>query len=159
MVKLGGMDVVLGQGRDGRRIAAIHAELDGWVDELVEEATEVAQAFAEQMYAYRDTKAPKYWFRYGVRIKETKSRERSIAIEWRRMHWRKYGDKTTYRAENIPKGPGTRYPQTRFTPVDEVEANLIETCEDRFAQIRTELKRIGSIRRMVAATRKKETKK
>lgn len=134
--------------RLGRWAAEIGARLDAWEDELCAVAEDAARDYTAAMYASRDGRAPKDWYRYAVRVRR---RRGGVEIEWRRMQWGQRGGKTTYRATNIRKGPGDRYPQSRFAPVSEDEANLIATREDIYREVRRELRIIGVVRKTLSA--------
>ena len=120
------------------------------------------------MYEARNGK-PGGWFRYTLRLrspridrdKGKKETARSIFIEWRKMDWATYPDgKKKYRAKYIRKAAGSyRYATSRFRPVNDKERNLIENLEDQFAEIRTQVSIIGSIRKTLANQRRRIERK
>ncbi|MCG5499145.1 conjugative transfer protein MobI(A/C) [Ectothiorhodospira variabilis] len=119
------------------------------MDELAWDATMAAEEFMRQAYASREQR-PRSWFRHAVRVRRGNSESGAVYIEWLKMEWKLTSKGRKYVGKHVKKGPTTRYPASRFSPVDSREANLIEYYEDYFELIREQVTLIGDIRRAMA---------
>nr|WP_274522937.1 conjugative transfer protein MobI(A/C) [Ectothiorhodospira haloalkaliphila] len=134
--------------------------LDGWMDDLEEEARRVAEVFQQAMYDSRGG-SPKSWFKYGVRLERAPVPSRPLYIRWLEMEWSKKKDGShKYRGRHVRKGPNAnRYPARSFKPSSELERNYIENAEDEFEKIREQVKLIGSLRKVMQASMRKKARK
>ena len=133
------------------RLVAIAQFLDEWMEELVVQAGAVKRKFRAEMYESRNEKSTTDWFRYAAKVRFTREGGRTLHMTWDRMTWKKLRDgRCIYRAVHVRKGKGLRYRTTKFEPASARERDLIEECENQFAEIRRDVEVIGRLRRTIA---------
>ncbi|ADC73365.1 hypothetical protein TK90_2881 (plasmid) [Thioalkalivibrio sp. K90mix] len=149
-----------GNQRKERQIRDLDERLDDWLRELQEDAEAVAKEFQDAAYASRDNENSSKWFRYMVRVRTPeKTGKRGVSIEWLKSRWQRVAGKNTFRADYVRKGPKHRYNTHLFKPVDSQEGKLIENAEDQFERIREEVALIGSLRKVMANSRRNDKRR
>lgn len=133
------------------RLVAIAQFLDEWMEDLALQARAVKRKYQTEMHESRKEKSTVDWFRYAAKVKFTREGGRTLHMTWDRMTWRKLRDgRSIYRGVHVRKGKGLRYRTSRFEPASVSERDLIEECENEFAEIRRDVQVIGRLRRTIA---------
>ena len=113
------------------------------LDQLHDEAVQLATRFTESMLRERDTHPYRERGSIGVRVRRSPSPRSApgvFQIEWFRVRGQR-------RTDYIARGAGHRYPLRAFGRIEPWERDLIEQYEPRFAGIRDLLHQIGTLRR------------
>ena len=113
------------------------------LDQLHEQAVQLATAFMESMLRAREAHPYRERGSIGVRVRRSPSPRSApgvFQIEWFRVRGR-------HRTDYLPRGAGHRYPLRAFGRIEPWERALIESYEPRFAEIRVLLHQISTLRR------------
>lgn len=149
-----------------KKRSGLRDTLEEWEEALEALAQEIKREFDDAMYTSRN-RAPKEWYRHAVRVrspmeerhKGVKRPVSRLSIEWRRMEWiTTQGGAKKYQARHVRKGPSNHYALSKFRPVSEEERNRIAWAEEQFARIRQQIMTIGSLRKTLANTQRKQRK-
>jgi hypothetical protein len=137
---------------EARRIEEI---VEAWaqarLEALAAEAEEVASLFYLRAAQERANRARSEWGRLGVRVRPlraVRAAPGAFAIEWFTRRW---VNKTASGAQTftsyIRRGTGDRYPRSALAGVAQPwEVELVETLEDRFAEIRRTARSVSRVR-------------
>lgn len=124
-------------------LAAVESACLTLLEQLHDEAVQLATSFTESMLQERDAHPYRERGSIGVRVRRSPSPRSApgvFLIEWFRVRGQR-------RTDYIPRGAGHRYPSRAFGRTEPWERALIETYEPRFAEIRALLHQIRMLRR------------
>ncbi|NEX19863.1 hypothetical protein G3480_05965 [Thiorhodococcus mannitoliphagus] len=124
-------------------LAAVESACLTLLEQLHDEAVQLATSFTESMLRERDAHPYRERGSIGVRVRRSPSPRSApgvFLIEWFRVRGQR-------RTDYIPRGAGHRYPSRAFGRTEPWERELIEIYEPRFAEIRALLHQIGNLRR------------
>lgn len=127
----------------GPLTAAVEPACLAILDQLYEQAVQLATAFMESMLRAREAHPYRERGSIGVRVRRSPSPRSApgvFQIEWFRVRGR-------HRTDYLPRGTGYRYPLRAFGRIEPWERALIDSYEPRFAEIREILHQIATLRR------------
>jgi hypothetical protein len=118
---------------------------------LAAEAGEVASQFYLRAAQERAHRPRSEWGRLGVRVRTlraTRAAPGSFAIEWFTRRWvNRTGSRAQTFTAYLRRGSGDRYPRSAFAArAQPWEIALVETLEERFAEIRRLARSVSRVR-------------